>query len=123
VLGETRISTAGAPAGIELSSDRVTFEADGEDMVFVTARIVDAEGNLCPRAALSVTFGIDGPARVAAVCNGDATSVESFKADRIKAFNGACVAYVQSVAGETGDVTLHATSDGLADGTIVMSCA
>ncbi len=52
----------------------------------------------------------------AGVCNGDATSLESFNGSRIKAFNGLCVLYIQSRKGEGGGVTIAACADGLTQG-------
>jgi len=120
IVGETCVRTAGEPAAIELVSDRSSMAADGEDMAFVTARIVDKHGNLCPSAGNSVVFNIEGPASVDAVCNGDATSLESFKRSQIKAFNGMCIAYLRSTGG-VGNVMLSASSEGVAEGTVTLS--
>ncbi len=117
MMSETCVHTAGEPAAITLVADRQTMAADGEDMAFVTARVVDKHGNLCPRANNSIAFKIAGPATVAAVCNGDATSLESFKSNRIKAFNGMCVAYLCS-SGGPGDVIVSASSEGVAEGVV-----
>ena len=43
------VRTAGAPARIKLVPDRATIQADGDDLSFVTVRIEDKDGNLCPR--------------------------------------------------------------------------
>lgn len=119
VKGEASIHTAGEPAAVALVADRLTMAADGEDMAFVTARVVDRQGHLCPRADNSIVFKIAGPASVAAVCNGDATSLESFKNNRMKAFNGMCVAYLRSASG-VGEVNMSASANGLAKGTVVL---
>ena len=113
IQAEQSIMTTGEPAAIQLIPDRTVMRADGEDMAFVTVRIVDADGNLCPRADHSIAFSIDGPADIAAVCNGDATSLKSFKGPRIKAFNGQCVLYLRSRAGFSGEVTVTASTPAL----------
>ena len=56
-----RVVTAGRPAKVELVPDRVVIRADGEDLSFVTVRITDVEGNLCPKAEHG--FPIRGRAR------------------------------------------------------------
>jgi beta-galactosidase len=71
---EDVVRTAGAPAAIKLEIDRSLLRADGLDLGFITASIVDAEGQLAPRADSSVTFTVEGPATVIATDNGDATS-------------------------------------------------
>jgi len=57
---ERAIRTAGAPARLELVADRTEIAADGRDLSFVTARVLDADGNLCPHADDAVTFSVEG---------------------------------------------------------------
>ena len=110
---ESTIRTAGAPASIEITLDRSTIVADGDDMAFATVRVLDANGNLCPTADNLISFSIDGPATIAAVGNGDATSLEPFQANQRKAFNGMCMIYLRSMNGENGSIVLHAEAEGL----------
>ncbi|MFC1652951.1 glycoside hydrolase family 2 TIM barrel-domain containing protein, partial [Planctomycetota bacterium] len=51
-----QITTAGSPAKIELVADRSTVIADGQDLLFVTARILDSNDNVCPMASNKVDF-------------------------------------------------------------------
>jgi len=115
-VAETAVRTAGAPAAVRLTPDSGAMAANGLDMAFVTVEIVDADGNLCPRADNLVRFAVEGPAEIAAVDNGNAATVEPFIADYRKAFNGKCVVYLRSVAGRTGTVRLKAESEGLTSG-------
>ena len=85
---------------------------------FVTVKIVDKDGNLCPRADNSLSFSIDGPAKIAGLCNGDATSLESFKGTEMKAFNGMCILYLGSDDADASDITVTVSADGLADSTV-----
>ena len=113
------IKTAGAAAKIELIADRKIIKANGEDMSFVTVRILDADGNLVPRADNLVQFKIDGEAFIASVDNGDPVSHEPFKASYRKAFNGLALAIIQSKE-KPGKVTLTATSEGLKQASITI---
>ena len=113
-----QIKTAGRPAKIELSCDRKTMAADGKDMSFITARIVDDEGNLVPDANNLIQFKIVGKAYIAGVDNGDPTSHEPFKANSRKALNGMALAMLQST--NAGKVTFCATSDGLKPASITI---
>lgn len=110
---ETVVHTAGSPASVELKADRDAMVLDGEDMAFVTVRILDADGNLCPRADNLVKFVLEGDGEIAAVDNGNAASLEPFIADERKAFNGLCMVYLRSREGEGGTVTLRAHAEGL----------
>lgn len=104
--------TAGDAASITLSGDRAAMKADRKDLIFVTARIMDKDGNLVPRALNQVQFKVEGPARIVATDNGDPTSHESFQNTYVKAFNGMALVVLRST-GESGSIRLTATSEGL----------
>jgi beta-galactosidase len=106
------VHTAGPAAKIVLQADRDHIHADGKDLSFVTVKIVDASGNLVPHAANLVDFKVSGPGFITGVDNGSETDHASFKADHRKAFNGLCLAVIQS-KGKKGPITLTATSQGL----------
>ena len=117
VLCEKEIRTANKPYKIELLADRKTIKADGEDLCFVTVRIVDRQGNICPLADNLVRFKIDGDGEVACVGNGNPISHESYQAEQRKAFHGLCLVVVRSTKRE-GDIRLTANSEGLLAGRI-----
>jgi beta-galactosidase len=111
-LCSKEIKTAGPPARVEMICDRNPIHADGRDLAFVTVRILDGEGNLCPVADNLVNFSVDGPASIATVGNGNSTSFEPFQADYRKAFNGLCLLIIRAEK-IGGDITIMAQSDGL----------
>ncbi len=117
-VSEKSIRTASEPAIIKLSADRTTIDADGRDLSYVTIRVEDKDGNLCPMADNLINFSVEGAGKLIAVGNGNSASLESFQAPHIKAFSGMCVAILRSEAGESGDMTLTATSDGLSNGVV-----
>ncbi|MBN1183443.1 MAG: DUF4982 domain-containing protein [Bacteroidales bacterium] len=106
------IKTAGEPAKIELIPDRKILNADGKDLSFVTVRIQDKEGTLVPGANNLVNFEISGPGFIAGVDNGYQASHEPFKADFRKAYNGLCLAIIQSQKSK-GKIVMKAASEGL----------
>jgi beta-galactosidase len=77
--------------------------------------VLDKDGNLCPNADNEVQFQVDGEAFIAGVDNGSPMSLERFKADHRKAFNGKCLVVVQN-KGRKGRVAVKATSQGLKSG-------
>jgi beta-galactosidase len=107
------VRTAGPPARVTLAPDRTAIHADGEDLSFVTVRIEDKDGNLCPAADDLVRFKVEGAGRIAAVDNGNAATVEPFQADQRKAFSGMALLIVRSQRGQAGPIRITATSDGL----------
>jgi beta-galactosidase len=113
------IKTAGTPAKIVLKADRSTIVADGKDLSFVTVKVLDAQGTLVPHADNLIHFNISGEGKIVGVDNGLQTSPESFKVNYRKAFNGLCLAVIQSNE-NAGKITLTATSNGLKESTIVI---
>jgi beta-galactosidase len=108
-----RVRTAGPPTRLVLSPDRNSIHADGDDLSFVTVRIEDKDGNLCPLADNMVRFKLSGPGSIAGVDNGNAASVEPFQADYRKAFSGLALLIVRSQPGQEGAIRVAATSEGL----------
>lgn len=112
-VAEQEIRTAGAPAKIKLMPDRSVIHADGDDLSFVTVRIEDKDGNLCPLANNLVHFNVTGSGDIAGVDNGNAATTEPFHADHRNAFNGLALLIVRSRP-EPGTIHVVASSDGLA---------
>jgi beta-galactosidase len=114
------ISTAGVPAKIILEADRITIAADGKDLSFVTVKVLDAQGTLVPHADNLIQFNVSGEGKIVGVDNGLQTSDESFKADKRKAFNGLCLAVIQSTE-KAGRIILRATSEGMKEVAIMIN--
>jgi beta-galactosidase len=111
--GEQTIKTAGKPAALKLevwTQAEGSLKTDGYDMAFVTVSLTDAEGTLIPQADDPLTFEVTGAGSFEAVCNGDATSLESFKAPTMRLFNGQLVVVVRS-GFEAGTLTLKVNDD------------
>jgi beta-galactosidase len=117
------IKTAGPAARLRLVPDRAKISADGQDLSFITVRVEDKDGNLCPLANNLVQFKVEGAGKVEATDNGNAASVEPFQADKHTAFNGLALLIVRSRAGQAGRIQVTATSEGLAGGTTELTTA
>ena len=118
-VAEKEMKTAGNPYRIELIADRPTIAADGRDLSFVTVRVVDKEGNLCPNASNQISFKVKGKGYYRAGANGDPTSLESFQEPHMKVFSGMMTAIVASTE-EPGKITLEATAKGLKKATLII---
>lgn len=95
-IGTDTVRTAGAPHHLQLSSDKDTLMADGSDLAYITVSMVDKDGNVCPNAADQLSFAVEGCGEFEAVCNGDATSLESFRQPTMQLFHGKLVLTVRS---------------------------
>jgi beta-galactosidase len=93
---EQRVETAGEAVAIKLEADRQTIHADGEDLCFITVSLVDEKGVELPRATHDIKVNVTGDGVFKAMCNGDATSLESFTEPQMKLFSGKLVVVVQA---------------------------
>ena len=118
VVAEDRVETTSAPSRIELQVDRASIRADGQDLAFVTVRIVDARGRLSRADGNHlVRFALAGGGSIAGVDNGDPTNHEPFKdptpdAAQHKAFHGLQLVVVRAPR-SAGTLTLRAEAEGL----------
>ena len=119
VILTTINKTAGAPGMISLIPDRDNISADGQDLSFVTVKILDKDSTLVPYADNLVNFKISGPGKIVGVDNGSEKSHEPFKADYRKAFNGLCLVVIQS-NNKKGEIDLEASSKGLEGSSIII---
>ena len=118
-VAEKEIHTAGKPHHIELEADRQTIKADGRDLSFITVKVVDKDGNLCPNAQHLIKYSVKGEGFYRAGANGNSVSLELFHEPRMQVFNGMMTAIVQT-NGKPGNIILTATGKGLKAGKIVI---
>ncbi len=78
---------------------------------------MDSTGNVVPTANNLVQFSIEGEGKIIGVSNGNPLDHDSFKASQRKAFNGLCLAVIQSSQTE-GNIRLVAKSEGLKEAAI-----
>lgn len=116
-VAEKAVRTAGKPHHIELVTDRSSLQADGKDLAYVTLRIVDKDGNLCPNDGRLVSFKVKGAGKYRASANGDPTCLDLFHKPEMHAFGGMLTVIVQS-GEKTGEIELQATAKGIKTGTI-----
>jgi len=106
------LQTAGEPVKIKLTSDRINLKADGQDLVYITVEILDANNIRNPKATNLVRFEIEGQGSIIAVGSSNPFGLESFVQPKRKAYQGRCLVVVRT-AREAGSITLTASSDGL----------
>lgn len=104
---------------VVLEPDRASIKADGCDAVVVYAKICDEDGFVIPYADNEVSFSVSGGAEIIGVGNGDPSSHEPDKAEKRRAFSGACMVVIQS-NGEAEKAHLTASSNGLESDRVVI---
>ena len=113
------LETAGKPAKILLSVDKSRLTNKWNDVVFVTATVVDENGVPVPDADEMVNFQARGAGFIAAVDSADNTDHDPFQATKRKAFQGRCVAYIKADKA-SGAITVTASAEGLQSDTITI---
>ncbi len=112
IANTIEISTTGDPAALSLSVDRKTLIADRRDVAHIMVEIRDSQNRMVPVADNEVVFEIQGEGKLIGVDNGDPASHDAYKINRRKAFNGLCLAIVQTTS-KSGKITITATSTAL----------
>ena len=104
-IGEDVQRTAGKAVRLIAKAENAGWKADGEDLLFVNVYAVDKNGVFVPNVNDNLTFSVSGEARFEAACNGDATSLQSFKQPEMRLFNGQLVVVLRPTT-KAGKATL-----------------
>jgi len=120
------VRTSGKAAAIKLDCERIG------NMAFVTATIVDKDGNIVPDATNELSFYVSGRGKLLATDAGDPTSHISFQSSTLPAFAGLCSALVE-IPGPAGQMekpgkhimparptAITVSSDGMSSVTVVV---
>jgi beta-galactosidase len=112
------LKTTGEPASVRLVADRTRIRADRNDLSYVSAEIIDAEGNIVPNADdIIVNFDVSGVGKVAGVGSGDPGDMSSFQQPAKKAYQGICLAIIRPET-TPGRINIRATAEGLKEASL-----
>ena len=112
--------TTGTASALRMTADRDLIKADGNDLSFITLKVVDSNGDVVSQADDTVTFSVSGPGELVATDNGDPRDLTAFPSKERKVFSGYALAIVRSKAGVPGEITISATGAGLMNGFVVV---
>lgn len=116
------LKTAGKPARILLTVDKTKIANDWDDVAFVTATVVDENGVVVPNADDLITFDVKGAGFVAAVDSDDNRSLESFRGNRRRAWQGTSFAMIK--ANKNGEkITISAAAENLKSSVVTIGTA
>lgn len=112
-----QLRTAGKPAAIVLSADRTQIKDSWDDISYITAQVVDADGIRCPKADNSITFSATGAGIITVTDNGDTRHQAPYTSQIRNSYNGKAIAIVKANV-ESGRISIKANSPGLKEGKI-----
>ena len=118
---EDTVRTTGKPAALRLTADRTEINADGYDLSFITAEVVDSNGDVVPEASNAISFSLDsGVGRIVATDNGDPYDLVAFPSTERKAYSGLALAIVRSQEGKQGEMRVVAEAEGLKGAEVIV---
>ena len=120
-VAEQRLCSASEPVRLVLRPEATQLRADGMSLLYVNVEVQDAAGNVVPTSDFDVRFGVEGPATIAGVCNGDITSDEPWQADRRHVHEGRALVILRA-SRRPGTVRLTASARGLKSDRIGFEC-
>jgi beta-galactosidase len=120
VVAAYELRTAGKSAKIVLVADRNVLTPVWDDVVYVTATVVDENGVLVPNAGDLITFKTSADGVVVAVENADNNSHEPFQASERHAYQGRCFAILKATRAR-GRITIEASASGLKSNSITIN--
>lgn len=115
------VKTAGEARSLQMQVDRKRIKSDGQDLAFMTVRVLDEKGIVVPRADNEIEFEVSGAGEIVATDNGDPADLVAFPSHKRKAYSGYALVIVRSKAGERGMITITAKSGGLVAAAIVIT--
>lgn len=118
---KTVLKTAKKPAYIRLTSDRYMLDGGEEDLAYITAEIVDEDGNVVFNADNDIFFSVCGGGVLLAVGNADPLSEEMYVGNTRKTYHGKAMAVV-SAEKALGKITVTAVTNGLLAEHIRINC-
>ncbi len=105
---------------IILNADKTSFNADGEDLVFVTISTIDKNGTFVANARSRMNIEVTGAGRLVGLDNGDSTDYDEFKGTSKKLFSGMLVAIIAAKT-EAGECKIKVSSKGFEDAVITLN--
>ncbi len=90
------LSTAGEPARLRLTADKSMLKADGQDLVYITVEVVDAQGRVCPDAAIPCEAFVQGQGRLMAFATADLQDREPNTSSHVTTWKGRALLVVRS---------------------------
>jgi beta-galactosidase len=119
-VASDELKTAGIPAKIILTADKSQISRTWDDLSYVTASVVDADGIVCPNVDKLISFSISESGIISAVDNGDTKSHEQYQASERHVFNGQCIAIIRAKS-SSGKITVTASTPELISGSVTIN--
>lgn len=109
--GRVSLETADSKVQLFAETDRKTLSADGEDLAFITVKLVDENGIENLFASKNVTVSVKGAGKLQAFGSADPKALESYDDTTWQTYDGYVMAVIRA-GREAGTVTVTFTAEG-----------
>lgn len=118
---ETVLATTDKAYAIRLSTYKSELKTGTDDVDFITADIVDKNGNIVSIGEYDITFTLDEGIEILGVDNGDPEYIGSLKSNRIPTLSGKALCIIGE-QGISGDFAVTAKAKGLKECSVTIKC-
>lgn len=122
IVATDTLRTAGKPTHLVLTTNTTTLTPNWDDLAYVTATLVDANGTTLPDSTTLIHFTTTGPATILAVDNGNLLDHDPFHAAQRHLYQGNAIAILRTTA-PAGTIQITATTEGLPPTTLTLKSA
>lgn len=104
------LTTADSPYGIRLTPERHQIKADGEDLAFILAEVVDRNGIVVHDVDASMDVNVSGAASLLAAGSASFKDLEPLTSNHVTTYNGRALIVVRSTP-KAGAITVSVSSN------------
>jgi len=95
-MARYKLITSGNTAKANVSADRTTIKADGQDVSFISIQLEDKDGHPVETDDKTVTVEISGNGQFLGIDNGDLRRENTFAGNKLNTYMGRALITVQS---------------------------
>lgn len=107
LVAQDIVCTYNSPKSIKISSDKLYVSRENRDLIYITADMIDNNGNFCANANEMITFSVDN-GEIVGIDNGFSACVERMRGTNSHSvFNGKCLCIIKP-DGTSNDVSVSA---------------
>ena len=92
------LSTAGEPAALRLTPDKLVMAANGQDLAYITVEVVDSKGIVCPDAAIPCEAIVKGQGSLMSFASADLKDREPYTSPYVTTWKGRALLVVRSTS-------------------------
>ena len=111
VISKDTLRTTGAVCAVKLTAEKTSIPADGHSLCYVSAELVDADGNVVPDGDVTLTANLSGNGELLGFGSANPVTVENYTCGKFTSFRGRAAAVIRS-GYEPDQLRLDIAADG-----------